>query len=113
MNSSNTDDFLPLHADAFRILASLRTEELHGYAIVKKLESEPGARRVLPANLYRRIRTLLQQELIREPEARPDPDVNSERRRYFTVTELGIAVLQAEAMRMKSLLASMGDVATP
>ena len=91
------DGFLPLHPEVFRILVVLRSGERHGYALVKELERDPGRPgKVLPANLYRRIRTLLDQGLIEESGNRPDPEVDDQRRRYFAVTPLGEAVAQAE-----------------
>ena len=111
MTEKAIDRFLPLHPEAFRILVVLRDEELHGYALVKELERDPGRPgRVLPANLYRRIRTLLEQGLIAETEARPDPELDDERRRYFTITEVGEAVAKAEAHRLQALLAGAGDL---
>lgn len=100
---------LPLHPEAFRILLVLRDRELHGYAIVKELEQDPGRPgRVLPANLYRRIRTLSDQGLIAESDG-PDQE-GRERRRYFRLTPLGEAVARAEALRMEGLLAGARDL---
>ena len=105
---------LPLHPEAFRSLVELRSGELHGYALVKELERDPGRPgRVLPANLYRRIRTLLEQGLIAESDARPDPALDDERRRYFAITPLGEAVARAEAHRLQGLLAGAGDLLEP
>ena len=73
--------------------------------IVKELEKDPGRPgKVLPANLYRRIRTLQEQGLIEETEARPDPELDDERRRYFAVTNHGMEVARAEARRLESLV---------
>ena len=114
MGDRTVDGYLPLHPDAFRILTVLGESEQHGYAIVKRLEAEPGRPgRVLPANLYRRIRTLLEKGLIEESEARPDPELDDERRRYFRVTELGVSVARAEAARMRALLAAAGNLVGP
>ena len=113
MDEQTVERHLPLHAEAFRILVVLRTGELHGYALVKELERDPGRPgRVLPANLYRRIRTLLGQGLIAESASRPDPELDDERRRYFAITELGEAVARAEARRLQELLAGAGDLLT-
>jgi len=110
MNDDVVRDLLPLHPEGFRILVILGTGPMHGYALVKELEKDAGRPgRVLPANLYRRIRTLLAQGLITESEERPDPD-DDERRRYFEVTELGLLVAKAEAVRMRSLLDGAGDL---
>lgn len=111
MTEQAIERLLPLHPEAFRILVVLRDQEMHGYALVKELERDPGRPgRVLPANLYRRIRSLLEQGLIAESDARPDPDMDDERRRYFTVTPLGQSVARAEAHRLEALLAGARDL---
>ena len=97
------DEFLPLHPEAFRILTVLHDRDLHGYAIVKELEQDPGRPGpVMPANLYRRLRTLLSDGLLVETEG-PDDD-DGGRRRYFAVSALGREVARAEARRMEGLL---------
>ncbi|GMV05737.1 MAG: hypothetical protein AMXMBFR53_20140 [Gemmatimonadota bacterium] len=101
---------LPLHPEAFRILLVLRGGPLHGYAIVKELERDPGRPgRVLPANLYRRIRTLAEAGLLEEVEG-PAGSAEEERRHYYGVTPLGEAVARAEAVRLRGLLAGAGDL---
>lgn len=104
-SAASVDALLPLHPESFRILLVLRDRELHGYAIVKELESDPGRPgRVQPANLYRRIRTLLEQRLIEETDGPGGPD-DDERRRYFRLAGLGERVARAEAERLRGLLA--------
>ena len=72
MSPEAIEKLLPLHPEAFRLLVVLREGERHGYALVKELERDPGRPgRVLPANLYRRIRWLLEHALIAESDARP------------------------------------------
>lgn len=103
-DSEYVHGFLPLHPEAFRILTVLHGQELHGYAIVKELEQDPGRPgKVMPANLYRRLRTLLADGLLEETEGPAGDDVD-ERRRYFAVTTLGREVARAEARRMEGLL---------
>lgn len=98
------DEHLPLHPESFRILLAVGARPLHGYAIVKEMERDPDRPgRVLPANLYRRMRTLRDQGLISETEG-PDSD-DDERRRYFERTPLGDAVVTAETHRLRGLLA--------
>lgn len=105
------EELLPLHPEAFRILLVLRTGEHHGWAIVKELERDPGhPGRVLPANLYRRIRWLLERGLIEETEGAPDAASGDERRRYFRVTTFGHAVARAEALRLKQLVGGAADL---
>ena len=111
MDASAVDKLLPLHPEAFRILILLRAGERHGYSLVKELERDPGRPgRVLPANLYRRIRTLLERGLIEESDKRPDSEIDDERRRYFRLTDLGEAVARAEAHRLNALLAGARDL---
>lgn len=107
----DVNGFLPLHPEVFRILVVLRGGERHGYALVKELERDPGRPgKVLPANLYRRIRKLLEQGLIEESGHRPDPELDDERRRYFKVTPLGESVAVAEAHRLSELLAGAEEL---
>lgn len=111
MSREAIEALLPLHPEAFRILIVLRNGPAHGYALVKELERDPGRPgRVLPANLYRRMRTLLEQGLIAESERRPDPAVDDQRRRYFRITDLGESVARAEAERLQHLLAGAVDL---
>ena len=108
-HASDVDAHLPLNPEAFRILLVLRGRELHGYAIVKELERDPGRPgRVLPANLYRRIRTLSENGLIEETQGLGEGE--EERRRYFRITRLGEAVARAEALRLEGLLAGARDL---
>ena len=107
----DVDRYLPLHPEAFRILLVLRGAELHGYAIVKELERDAGRPgRVLPANLYRRIRTLAEQGLIAQTDGGPEAGGEDERRRYFRLTKEGEAVARAEALRLEELLAGARDL---
>lgn len=114
MATQDPASFLPLHPHTFRILLALRKEEQHGYAIVKALEADPDVVvRIMPANLYRRIRRLRDRGLIEETDERPDPEVDDQRRRYFRVTPLGEAVLRAEARRLQSMVEGAADLLTP
>lgn len=114
MGTSSRNDirsYLPLHPESLRILLALREQVLHGYAIVKELEKDPERPgRILPANLYRRIRTLRDDGLIEEPERRPDRTEDDQRRRYFRLTALGRSVARAEARRLEGLLAEAADL---
>ncbi|MBN9656968.1 MAG: PadR family transcriptional regulator [Acidobacteria bacterium] len=97
--------FLPLPPLAFHILLCLGDGERHGYAlkreIAKRTEGRlnPGA-----GSLYGTIQKLLEHGLIEESGERPDPHLDDERRRYFRMSELGLAVAQAEAARMRALV---------
>ena len=97
---------LPLTPAAFHILVALAAGERHGYAIIQDVAAYTGgALRLGPGTLYRTINQLLAQGLIVETEARPDPALDDERRRYYRLTDLGAAVATLEAERLSRLLA--------
>jgi DNA-binding PadR family transcriptional regulator len=90
----------------FEILIVLLDAERHGWDLVRELERRSdGRRRILPGNLYRTLRDMRAAGLIEESEARPDPENDDERRRYFRVTSTGRRAAQAESRRLEGLLA--------
>lgn len=96
--------FLPLKPVHFMILLSILDQDRHGYAIVKDIdERTSGSVRLEPGNLYRFVRVLMEQGLVREARNAPARGTD-ERRRYLSITSLGKAVVRAEADRMKSLV---------
>lgn len=98
-------DYLPLKARDYEILFVLARGEMHGYGLVKEIEDRTGGVVSLePASLYRRLRRLRADGLVKPAEERPTPEADDERRRYYRITELGREVLRAEAMRMRSLV---------
>lgn len=105
IRAKTPDAFLPLHPLEFRILLVLLDGPSHGYRIVKGIEERVGGRRrIYPANLYRRIRDLLERGLIEETST-PAGEESDGRRTYVAVSELGRAVARAEAERLESLVA--------
>lgn len=97
------EDRLPLHPLEFRILLALLDGPSYGTRIVEAVETRnEGGRRLYPANLYRRIRSLRSDGLVEEAPApaRADP-----RRSYLRLTELGRRVAAAEARRLRDLVA--------
>src|SRR6478609_2933044 len=91
------DDFLPLTPAIAHILLALADEDRHGYAIMQEVERiTGGAVRMGPGTLYGTLKRMLASGLVEETEARPDPTLDDERRRYYRATELGRAVLTAE-----------------
>jgi DNA-binding PadR family transcriptional regulator len=94
---------LPLHPLEFRILLVLLEGPTHGYRIVQEIEArEAGRAAVYPANLYRRIRSLVAAGLVEEVAA---PAGEDPRRRYLSVTRAGHQVARAEAERLRELVA--------
>jgi DNA-binding PadR family transcriptional regulator len=95
--------FLPLHPLEFRILMSLLDGPSYGTAIVEHIEDREGkARKLYPANLFRRIRDLLGKRLLEECSA---PEGADPRRSYVRLTRTGRAVARAEARRLQELVA--------
>ncbi|MEM7417874.1 MAG: PadR family transcriptional regulator [Gemmatimonadota bacterium] len=98
---------LPLSPRDFLILLVLVDGPLHGWGIVKAVEERVGEDVPIdPANLYRSMKRLQRDGIAVEAE-RPDGEAPAEQRRYFQLTELGRAVVAAEASR----LARLTDVA--
>jgi DNA-binding PadR family transcriptional regulator len=97
--------FLPLQAATFHILLALADADRHGYAIIQDVaERTGGAIRLSPGTLYRTIQRMLEDGLIVEPRERPAPDEDDERRRYYRITALGVAVARAETARLAGLV---------
>jgi len=102
----SVDRFLPLKPVAFQILLSLAEGEQHGYAITRDIGARSSAHmQIEPGNLYRSIRTLLDDGLIEESDRRPAPDLDDERRRYYRLTNLGREVAEAETARLEAVVA--------
>ena len=78
----NPEALLPLTPAVFHILLSLAGGERHGYAIMSEVAAATDGRMQLgPGTLYGTIKRLLAAELIEESEARPDAEMDDERRR--------------------------------
>jgi DNA-binding PadR family transcriptional regulator len=95
--------FLPLKPDVFEILVTLAAGELHGYGILKVLETREI--RVAASLLYRKLRRLMEDDLVVEASARRRAGDDA-RRRYYRLTPLGLAVVRAEAARIVELARS-------
>jgi len=103
--SPDIDRYLPLKPVAFQVLLSLSESERHGYGITQDIAARTSAKmRLEPGNLYRSLKTMLDDRLIEESERRPAPDLDDERRRYYRITPFGTAVARAEARRLTDLV---------
>ena len=58
--------------------------------------------RLRSGTLYTLMQRLLAETLIVESDERPEPAEDDERRRYYRLTDLGRAVLAAEARRLQA-----------
>jgi DNA-binding PadR family transcriptional regulator len=99
------DAELPLTPAVFHIMLALADGERHGYSILREVERYTEGRLKLgPTTLYRSIRQMLAAGYIAEAEARPDPELDDERRRYYRLTETGRRLALAETARLARLV---------
>ena len=99
------ESFLPLPPATFHILIALADEDRHGYAVIQDVAARTNGELQLSAGtLYRSIQRMLVQGLIVETSTRPAPEFDDERRRYYRITPLGIAVAKSEARRHAQLV---------
>jgi DNA-binding PadR family transcriptional regulator len=98
----------PLRSIEFEILLTLAEGERHGYAIIQAIEARSdGGLRLETGTLYRAIRRLLADGLVK-PGARRPPAAeghDDERRRYYAITPAGRQAAAAEAARLARLVA--------
>ena len=102
MSRVNIQTYLPLSAAEFQVLVALADGEKHGYAIGKEVARRTnGQVQLRAATLYTVIKRLLEDGLIDESSARPDPALDDERRRYYRLSERGRKVAVAESERLE------------
>jgi len=88
------------------MLLALSEGERHGYALKREIAARTDGKLKLGAGvLYGSINKMLEQGLIVESDERPDAHLDDERRRYYRITPFGRRVAQAEASRMRELVA--------
>ena len=93
-------DHLPLAPRDLMILAVLAEGPLHGYGVVKAVETRSESGVLLdPANLYRVLRRMAGLGWVRKVENPEEP-----RRRTYEITATGRQVLSAELGRLERLL---------
>lgn len=99
------ESYLPLPPATFHILLALTDGELHGYAIMKGVGARSGGTvRLGPGTLYTALKRLLETGLVEECGERADRERGDERRRYYRLTRLGLAVARAEAQRLEAMV---------
>jgi DNA-binding PadR family transcriptional regulator len=92
----------PLPSAAFQILLALAGGDLHGYGIMREVESQTGGRmRLGPGTLYSSLQTLREAGAIEELESEA---AGTERRRYYRLTGAGRKLVRSEAERLEELL---------
>ena len=101
---------LPLPSATLHILVALAPGEKHGYAIMRDVEAlSDGAVRMGPGTLYGSVKRMLADGLIEEAPARPDPELDDQRRRYYRLTGFGERVRVAELSRLEALVRRAGS----
>lgn len=102
MDRLRADTLLPLSPVSFDILLALADGEQHGYRILLDVNARTTGAVLNPGTLYRALARLLEQALIEEVTVRTAGD--DERRRYYRLSERGLAVARAEALRLVAQL---------
>ncbi|MCG8456308.1 MAG: PadR family transcriptional regulator [Holophagales bacterium] len=98
--------FLPLSPVDCHLLLALSREELYGYALLRAMDEDSGGAVGMDIGaLYRALDRLLRDGLIAEADRRASRPTRGKPRRYYRLTEMGSAVLQAEVSRLRRLLA--------
>lgn len=95
-------DALPLTDLAFNILVALTREELHGYALVKRLRELEGRAALRTGTVYAALARLQEQGWVAEADSPSDDQ--DQRRRYYRLTPEGLSVARAEAARLQDVL---------
>lgn len=99
------ESLLPLSPAVFHILLVLAGGERHGYAMMQEVEANAQGRvKMGPGTLYGALKRMMAAGLIEECDARPEPEADDPRRRYYRLTLLGRRVLAAEAVWMARLV---------
>jgi DNA-binding PadR family transcriptional regulator len=103
-------DFLPLTPQQFHILLALTGAHLHGYGIIRDIaERTGGGLRLGTGTLYTALARLEALALVDESHRRAPAHEDDDRRRYYRLTPLGRAVLQAETERLAALVRHARD----
>jgi DNA-binding PadR family transcriptional regulator len=89
----------------FHILLALSRGDLHGYGIMKHVESDSQRRVSMGAGtLYGSLRRMLDAGLIRESDKRVDPAMDDERRIYYALSAKGRDALSTELARYEQVV---------
>jgi DNA-binding PadR family transcriptional regulator len=100
---------LPLRPTAFAVLAALAQGARAGFEILEAVNvTQPRSGVLGPGTLYRLLRELRHEGLIRRTAAPSVEASADERRTYMELTPLGRATLHAEADRLRRTLSNAG-----
>lgn len=104
MADRDVQDLLPLTPTTFQLLVSVIRGPAHGYGLKRDIEERTdGTVRLGAGTLYTTLQRMQRDGLIRETEAPAQlEDEASSRWRFYTATELGRRVLEAELERLEA-----------
>ena len=104
MSQTKPDLPMPLKPAVFFILLALAEGDLHGLGIADDVENATsGAIRLGPGTLYRSLKEMTRDGLVREvPASAEDEDP---RRKFYRITAAGRKILRAEAGRYERVVA--------
>ena len=98
---NDLDRVLPLSPVMFHVLIALADNPRHGYGIAQEVEDLTDGRIMMgPGTLYGSLQRMTKAGLITEADNPGEEGLHSERRRYYQITPLGSAALQAESARL-------------
>jgi len=96
---------LPLRGVELDILLSVVDRPRHGYAILQEADARTGGNPGFEIpTLYRALRRMREQGLIRGVDA-PPGEGDDPRREYWEATSEGLTALEAELCRMETMVA--------
>jgi DNA-binding PadR family transcriptional regulator len=105
---------LPLRPAAFVVLTALAQRARAGFEILEYVNAtHPKSGLLGPGTLYRLLREMRQEGLVRRTDAPSAEASADERRTYMELTPLGRATLHAEADRLRRTLATAGLLGQP
>lgn len=85
----------------FQILLAVADHELHGLGIMNEvLEQTDGQMRLWPAMLYGSLKKMVEAGLVEEREGPVGPGADTDRRRFYGITDAGRKRLSAEVARL-------------
>lgn len=98
--------YLPLSRASFHILLALADGEKHGYGIMQEIKQiSEDTLRIGPGTLYSTLKKLTTSGLIEETSPPLENEqLNSSRRRYYRLSNLGRTVISTEARRLEQLV---------
>mgnify|MGYP005610469377 FL=1 len=101
----------PLTPAVFHILVSLADGPLHGYAIMKRVDTESAGRvNMGPGTLYGSLKRMIDADLVLEAAA----DVHEDERRIrYELTAAGHVALAAELERYRDVVARTAGTVVP